>query len=91
MASGLPVVATRISGSEDFIVPGQNGWLFPVSDKTALARCLREAAELPRAELAALGRNARRDVTATAAIDSVVARLMALYRGTHPRKLAKVG
>lgn len=91
MAAGLPVVATRISGSEDFIVPGQNGWLFPVADTEALAACLRQAAALSRVELAALGRNARRDVTAMAAIDRVVARLLALYRGTHPRELGKVG
>jgi L-malate glycosyltransferase len=89
MAAGLPVLATRISGSEDFVVTGQNGWLFAVSDTDALAACLREAAAMPREKLAALGRNARRDVEAAAALDHVVGRLMALYRGAAPRELVK--
>jgi glycosyltransferase involved in cell wall biosynthesis len=88
MASGLPVVASRISGSEDFIVPGRNGWLFPAADVGALADCLRDAAARTRAELRALGQSARRDVEARAALDEVVGRLTALYRGAHPRDLA---
>jgi glycosyltransferase involved in cell wall biosynthesis len=88
MASGLPVVATRISGSEDFIAPGRNGWLHPVADAAALAACLREAAALPRAQLATLGEQARRDVESRAALDLVVGKLTALYRGAEPRTLA---
>jgi glycosyltransferase involved in cell wall biosynthesis len=85
MASGLSVIATRISGSEDFVVPGDSGWLFPVGDVAALAACLREAASLPRETLAALGRNARRDVEARAALDVVIGALTALYRGAAVR------
>ena len=33
----LPSLASRVSGSEDFVVPGRNGWLFEVSDVPALA------------------------------------------------------
>ena len=81
MAAGLPVVATRISGSEDFVVPGANGWLFPVGDVAALADCLRQAASLPRPQLAAMGAAARRDVESKAALDRVVGRLVRLYHG----------
>jgi glycosyltransferase involved in cell wall biosynthesis len=88
MASGLPVIATRISGSEDFVVTGENGWLFPVADAAALARCLEEAASLSREQLAALGRNARREVETRAALDLVVGKLTALYRGADARALA---
>jgi glycosyltransferase involved in cell wall biosynthesis len=81
MATGLPVIATRVSGSEDFVVSGRNGWLVDVGDVDALAAALRDAASLPPERLAQLGRNAREDVTAAAALDNVVGRLMALYRG----------
>jgi glycosyltransferase involved in cell wall biosynthesis len=87
MASGLPPLASRVSGSEDFVVPGRNGWLFEVSDVAALAAALREAKALPPERLAAMGRQARADVEATASLDVVAGRLQALYAGAHPRDL----
>ncbi|HEY0179349.1 MAG TPA: glycosyltransferase family 4 protein, partial [Dokdonella sp.] len=85
MASGLPVVASRISGSEDFVVDGRNGWLFPSRDLAALAERLRAAAALERTALRALGRQARVDVESRAGLDRVVDRLLTLYRGGDPR------
>ena len=42
--AGVPVVATRRGGPEDFIIEGRNGWLVPAGDAGALAarltRCL---------------------------------------------------
>jgi L-malate glycosyltransferase len=81
MASGLPPLASRVSGSEDFVVPGRNGWLFEVSDVPALAASLREAQTLPPERLAAMGRHARADVEAIASVDIVVGRLQSLYAG----------
>ena len=81
MASGLPTLATRVSGSEDFVVHRRNGWLFEVSDVPALAAALREAKALPPERLAAMGRQARADVEATASVDIVVGRLRSLYGG----------
>jgi L-malate glycosyltransferase len=89
MASGIPPVASRVSGSEDFVVPGANGWLFPVGDVTALGACLGEAAALPPERLAAMGRRARADVESGASLDRVIGRLTALYRGAHPRDLGQ--
>lgn len=40
MASSLPCVATRVSGSEDVIVDGENGLLVPSEDPDALASAL---------------------------------------------------
>ncbi|HET9931004.1 MAG TPA: glycosyltransferase, partial [Polyangiaceae bacterium] len=37
MASGLPTIATRVSGSEDFVDHERSGWLFEVGDEQALA------------------------------------------------------
>lgn len=42
MASGLPVIASRISGSEELVVDGQTGILFPSEDIEALCVALRK-------------------------------------------------
>ncbi len=80
MACGLPTVASQVSGSEDFVITGRNGWLFPVSDVAALAAHLRSAEALSGEQLAELGRQARADVEAKAALELVVNRLLTLYR-----------
>jgi len=88
MAGGLPVVASRVSGSEDVVAGGRNGWLVEPGDVAGLTAALEAAAALPRPALAALGRNARADIEAFAGLDSVVDRLVALYRGADPAALA---
>lgn len=45
MASGLPCVATRVSGSEDLINDGVNGLLVPTEDPAAMAKALRRIIE----------------------------------------------
>jgi glycosyltransferase involved in cell wall biosynthesis len=42
MASGLPVIATRVAGNEELVVDGQTGTLVPVEDARALREALRE-------------------------------------------------
>ncbi|HEV7490412.1 MAG TPA: glycosyltransferase family 4 protein, partial [Rhodanobacteraceae bacterium] len=88
MACGLPVIASRISGSEDFVAPGRNGWLFPAGDVAALAACLREAAGMSATRRREIGFEARQTVLANASLDSVVDRLIALYRGAAPSSIA---
>jgi glycosyltransferase involved in cell wall biosynthesis len=41
MASGLPVIATGIAGSEELVVDGKTGFLVPVDDPQALAETLK--------------------------------------------------
>jgi len=41
MASGLPVIATRIAGNEELVVDGQNGLLVPVEDAEGLREALK--------------------------------------------------
>ena len=36
MACGLPAIATNISGNEELIEPGRNGWLIPTRDTAAI-------------------------------------------------------
>jgi len=40
MATGLPVVATRVGGLSEVVVPGKTGWLVPPRDPPALAAAL---------------------------------------------------
>jgi glycosyltransferase involved in cell wall biosynthesis len=42
MASGLPVIATRIAGNEDLVVDGETGLLVPVEDVGALRYALQQ-------------------------------------------------
>jgi glycosyltransferase involved in cell wall biosynthesis len=41
MASGLPVIASRISGNEELVVPGSTGLLVPAEDQDSLEAALR--------------------------------------------------
>lgn len=79
LSCGLPPIASRVSGSEDFIVTGKNGWLFDVGDVDALAKHFTSAYELPAAELAEMGNKARAEVEERAALDVVIGRLLELY------------
>ena len=81
MAAGLPVIASRVSGSEDLIRSGDNGWLFRPEDRRGLAECLADAARLPLERRLAMGARARWTVERHASLDSVLDRLLALYRG----------
>ncbi|WP_162456531.1 glycosyltransferase family 4 protein [Pseudoxanthomonas kalamensis] len=87
MASGLPMIASRISGNEDFVLPGENGWLFDSGDRTGLAKCLADAAATDPATRAAMGEAARASVQRQAGLEQVLNRLVQLYRGKQPRAM----
>lgn len=80
MAAGLPMLASRISGNEDFVVPGRNGWLFEPGDVAGLAAALSVAMALPAAARQAMGEAARADVLAKASVPAVIGQLLPLYR-----------
>jgi glycosyltransferase involved in cell wall biosynthesis len=90
MASALPMVASRISGSEDLVRPGVNGWLFEPHDVEGLAACLREAASLSPAQRRAFGEQARTTIEHYASLDSVLDRILTLYRGRKTPRPAAV-
>jgi glycosyltransferase involved in cell wall biosynthesis len=81
------MVASRISGNEDFVRTGENGWLFDPDDEDALARSLEAAAALTPAQRLAMGENARATVRRQAGLDEVLASLMQLYRGSDEAPL----
>ena len=47
MAAGLPIVATRVDGAADAVVPGETGWLADMGDAEGMARHLLALAEDP--------------------------------------------
>lgn len=81
MAAGLPMVATRVSGSEDLVRHGENGWMCEPGDREGLAACLREAIACPPAVRVAMGQRARQGIESYAALPRVLDRLLDAYRG----------
>jgi glycosyltransferase involved in cell wall biosynthesis len=57
-----PVIATNISGCNEVITPGLNGWLVPVKDAAALAVTMHQALNSSTDVLQAMGRSARERV-----------------------------
>ena len=59
MASGLPVVASRIAGNEELVVPGETGLLVPAGSISELSSSLRQLIEdeKSRKKMGAAGRN----------------------------------
>jgi L-malate glycosyltransferase len=78
MGAGLPVVATRVSGSREAIEDGVNGYLVAPGDPEALARALGELARHPEAR-GRLGNAARRTVAARYSLEAMLQRLEDLY------------
>lgn len=78
MATGLPVVATRVGGNPELVEAGRTGVLVPPADPDALARGLRAYADDP-ARVLAHGGAARRSVEQRFSIDAMVARYVAVY------------
>jgi L-malate glycosyltransferase len=82
MASGLPMIASRVSGSEDLVHTGKNGWLFEPDDRKALTACLVDAAALSPQRRDEFSAEARATIERHASLDSVLERMTALYRGS---------
>lgn len=82
MACGLPMIASRVSGSEDLVRTGANGWLFEPGDGDALLQCLVEAASLSPDQRLQLGTEARACIERYAGLDSVMDQILRLYRGS---------
>jgi glycosyltransferase involved in cell wall biosynthesis len=79
LASGLPVVASRIGGIPEYVEDGRTGLLFPPGDSAALAECLRRLAadrELRRA----MGRAARQAAVERFSAESRLAEYLNYYR-----------
>ncbi|MGO9579437.1 MAG: glycosyltransferase [Desulfobaccales bacterium] len=78
MGAGLPVVATRVSGSREAVTDGVNGCLVAPGDSEALARAILDLARQPEARRR-LGGAARRTVAERYSLEAMLKRLEELY------------
>ncbi|MDP3938095.1 MAG: glycosyltransferase family 4 protein, partial [Deltaproteobacteria bacterium] len=85
MSAGLPVVASRVSGTEDAIDNGRNGLLVPPGEPQPLADALFELASGPE-RARALGHEARKTVESSYHIRAVAEQTMAFYARLGSRR-----
>jgi sugar transferase (PEP-CTERM/EpsH1 system associated) len=83
MASGLPVIATRVGGNPELVVEGRTGELVPASDAEAMARALIGYATRPEQAREA-GRAGRAEVERRFSMEAMVG----AYRGLYDRLLS---
>ncbi len=79
-ACGKPVIASRIGGNPELVLPGLNGWLFDPGNHVELAERMRQVSLLPAATVETLGRAARDRVRTEHSPGRYFNAMMALYR-----------
>lgn len=82
MASGLPVVASRISGIPELVTDEINGLLVPAADPIALANAMSQLAHDPVMR-SRLGRNARATVEGEFDLHKNARRLMEIFSASE--------
>jgi glycosyltransferase involved in cell wall biosynthesis len=93
MASGLPVVATRVGGNSELVEEGRSGWLFAPGNAEQLADQLALLAN-DEASRRQLGAAARRRVLEQFSFDRMLEQYrnlyleMAVHRGLVAREVA---
>ena len=89
MACGLPVIGSRISGTEDFIAPGETGLLFEPGRSDELAKCLASFSNSGDKGLGLMGERARQRIVSTASLEAVASELIRWYE-TSTRSTVQV-
>jgi len=79
MASGLPVVASDLSGADDCITHGKEGFVVPARDVDRIAEAIVWCYQ-HRDETRAMGRAARARIESQFTLDHYNQRMIALYR-----------
>lgn len=79
MATGLPVLATDCLGNREWVIEGQNGWLFPVEDTDAVAEAMLRVTALSKHERSRILGTNRRVAEKRANWDINFLRLMDAY------------
>jgi glycosyltransferase involved in cell wall biosynthesis len=80
MATGIPLVSTRVGQAADLVRHGENGFLVDVGEAGALAACAAGIAAAPAADVAALVGTARATAE-SCSYDALAPRWRALFEG----------
>lgn len=80
MSFGVVPVVTRVSGVEDMVEDGTNGYLFEAGDVSSCVEALERAAATPPERYAMMSAAARETLAARFGMESVAAQHIALYR-----------
>lgn len=80
-AMELPVIASNISGCNEAVTPGYNGWLVPAKDVGSLADAMTQALDGSANELKIMGNNARHRVLERFERAEHWARMKSFYEG----------
>jgi glycosyltransferase involved in cell wall biosynthesis len=80
MASGLPVIATRVGGNVELVEEGRTGFLVPAADPVAMANAIRAYLD-DRTLLATQGQAARKKAETEFSLDAMIDRYLAVYDG----------
>ena len=83
MASGIPVVATRVGGADELVVDGTTGRLVPPSNPAALVDALKSLLQDAPARLA-FGTAARERMEREFSLDRMIGNYEQLYRALWP-------
>lgn len=92
MASGLPVVATDVSGTREVMVPGETGLMVPPDDPDQLALAIEQILSNP-AQALAMGAAGRRRVEANFSAQTQVKEYLTLFervQSNQARRLAPI-
>ena len=78
LAAGKPVIGTRSGGTPEVVVDGENGYLVPPKDETAMAEAILKLLRSP-SEAKRMGEKGREKVVSDFSFESHVRRIEALY------------
>ena len=80
LALRRPVISTYVAGIPELVQNGENGWLVPAGNVSALSEAIRKAIELPNNKLTAMGNAGANRVRADFQTATEVLKLEQLFR-----------
>jgi glycosyltransferase involved in cell wall biosynthesis len=78
MASGLPVIATRVGGNPELVVEGRTGILVPTGDVDAMAQAIVAHAMNPE-QASTSGKTGRNEIEQRFSMEAMVGAYQGLY------------
>ncbi|MEC8428462.1 MAG: glycosyltransferase, partial [Pseudomonadota bacterium] len=78
MASGLPIIATRVGGNPELVTDGGNGLLVPVDDEYALANAI-ESLVCDKDSRERMGASSLKKVTESFSWQATVEKYLSIY------------